>query len=74
MEVQLRLLDSQVCVFYVPSSREKGEKKHTVCLLHVLVIRICLDDNLGFKWQTKIWEWNVPFYNVSQTHFRKIRE
>lgn len=74
MEVQLRLLDSQVCVFYVPSSREEGGKKTYCVLIAVLVIRICLDDNLGFKWQTKMWEWNVPFYNVSQTHFRKIRE
>lgn len=30
------------------------------------MIRICLDDNLGFKCQARMWEWNIPFYNVLQ--------
>ena len=36
-----------------------------VCLLHVLMVSMCLDDNLGFKQQARMWEWNVPFHNVS---------
>lgn len=40
-------------------------------MVYVLIIRIHLGGNLGFKWQTRTWEWNVPFYYVFQEISRK---
>lgn len=37
-------------------SEDDTAEKTLACWLHVLMIRICLDGNLGLKWQTKMWE------------------